>query len=71
MIQAFRKGGTGCCRKMFSIASNRQVLAVTHLQQIASMASHHILVAKTESEGRTVTSAKYLDEQEELKKLQG
>ncbi len=55
--------------KMFSIASNRQVLAVTHLQQIASMASHHILVAKTESEGRTVTSAKYLDEQGRVKEI--
>ncbi len=55
--------------KMCRIASNKQVLAVTHLQQIASMADHHILVAKAENNGRTTTSARYLDEKERVKEI--
>ncbi|MDO5022726.1 MAG: DNA repair protein RecN [Eubacteriales bacterium] len=55
--------------KMWNIAANKQVLAVTHLQQIASMASKHILVAKAENNGRTITSAKYIDEKERIKEI--
>ena len=43
-------------QKMWDIAKFRQVICVTHLQQIAAMATRHYLVSKAEHEGRTNTS---------------
>lgn len=43
-------------QKMWDIAKYRQVICVTHLQQIAAMATRHYLVQKGESNGRTNTS---------------
>lgn len=43
-------------QKMWDIAKYRQVICVTHLQQIAAMATRHYLVSKAESGGRTNTS---------------
>ena len=42
--------------KMAAIAKERQVLCVTHLQQIAALADHHYLVEKTFDGERTRTS---------------
>jgi len=39
------------------VAGARQVLVVTHLAQVAAQAGAQVSVVKTESEGRTVTSA--------------
>lgn len=55
--------------KMWSIAKSRQVICVTHLQQIAAMASSHMLVRKYESEGRTLTEAIYLKEDERIEEI--
>lgn len=41
-------------RKLKGIASNSQVLCVTHLAQIAGFADHHYSVEKRESHGRTM-----------------
>ncbi len=41
--------------KMAAIAKERQVLCVTHLQQIAALADHHYLVEKTFDGSRTRT----------------
>ena len=41
--------------KMAAIARERQVLCVTHLQQIAALADHHYLVEKYFEDGRTHT----------------
>ncbi len=43
-------------QKMWDIARYRQVICVTHLQQIAAMATRHYLIQKAESNGRTRTS---------------
>lgn len=43
-------------RRLKQIASENQVLCVTHLAQIASFADHHYVVDKRESKGRTVAS---------------
>lgn len=43
-------------QKMWDIARYRQVICVTHLQQIAAMATRHYLVQKAEKDGRTNTS---------------
>lgn len=43
-------------QKMWDIAQYRQVICVTHLQQIAAMATKHFLITKGEENGRTNTS---------------
>ncbi|MHC1785471.1 MAG: DNA repair protein RecN [Christensenellales bacterium] len=52
--------------KLWDIARFRQVLCVTHLQQIAAMASSHYLVDKHEMENRTITSLRLLDNGERI-----
>ena len=47
--------------KLRSVARSKQVLCVTHLPQIAAMGDTHMLIAKTEREGRTYTTVTPLD----------
>ena len=47
--------------KLRSVASHKQVLCVTHLPQLAALANTHLLIAKSEREGRTYTSVIPLD----------
>ena len=47
--------------KLRSVSSGKQVLCVTHLPQIAAMADHHLLISKSERDGRTYTSVTPLD----------
>lgn len=47
--------------KLRSVASHKQVLCVTHLPQLAALADTHLLIAKSEREGRTYTSVTPLD----------
>ncbi|MDP2892457.1 MAG: DNA repair protein RecN [Bacillota bacterium] len=42
--------------KLFSISMDRQVVCVTHLPQIASMADSHYLISKYERSGKTHTA---------------
>ena len=42
--------------KLRSVAKNKQVLCVTHLPQLAALASTHLLIAKEERGGRTYTT---------------
>ncbi|MQA90773.1 MAG: DNA repair protein RecN [Gemmatimonas sp.] len=48
--------------KMRQVAESRQVLAITHLPQIASRAHRHLLVTKDDAGGRTTTSVVPLNE---------
>ena len=60
--------------KLRSVARGRQVLCVTHLPQIAALAEHHLLIEKTERQGRTFTGVTTLDRSgriEELARLIG
>ncbi len=47
--------------KLRSVASHKQVLCVTHLPQLAALASTHFLIAKGERDGRTYTTVTPLD----------
>ena len=47
--------------KLQALSKSRQVLCITHLPQIAAAADHHLLIAKTEREGRTFTEVTTLD----------
>ena len=42
--------------KLRSVAKTKQVLCVTHLPQLAALADTHLLIAKTERNGRTYTT---------------
>ncbi len=47
--------------KLKSVACHKQVLCVTHLPQLAALADTHLLIAKTERDGRTYTTVTPLD----------
>lgn len=47
--------------KLKSVAEHKQVLCVTHLPQLAALADTHLLIAKSERDGRTYTSVTPLD----------
>ena len=47
--------------KLRSVAQHKQVLCVTHLPQLAALANTHLLIAKSERNGRTYTSVTPLD----------
>ena len=48
-------------QKLRSVARSKQVLCVTHLPQLAALASTHFLIAKEERSGRTYTTVTPLD----------
>jgi DNA repair protein RecN (Recombination protein N) len=56
-------------RKLKALAGAHQVLCVTHLPQIASFADQHFYVEKMEQEGRTVTRARRLEDNERAAEL--
>ena len=47
--------------KLKTVSKGKQVLCVTHLPQIAAAANHHLLIAKSERDGRTFTQVTALD----------
>jgi len=51
-------------RKLAAIARHRQVLAVTHLPQIAACADQHVKVAKVTAKGRTTVRVSVLSGEE-------
>ncbi len=55
--------------KLRSVAQHKQVLCVTHLPQLAALANTHLLIAKSEREGRTYTSVTPLDLEGRKKEL--
>ena len=61
-------------QKLRSVARNKQVLCVTHLPQIAALGQTHMLISKSEREGRTYTTVTPLDKKgrtEELARIIG
>ncbi len=48
-------------QKLRSVATTKQVLCVTHLPQLAALAHTHLLIAKSERDGRTYTTVTPLD----------
>lgn len=55
--------------KMAVIAGSRQVLCITHLAQIASMADHHYLIEKSVQNQRTITEIRELNGEESIEEL--
>lgn len=55
--------------KMAVIAGNHQVLCITHLAQIASMADQHFIIEKKPANSKTVTNIAQLSEEESVAEL--
>ena len=55
--------------KLRSVSVTKQVLCVTHLPQLAALASTHLLIAKEERQGRTYTTVTPLDKEGRMREL--
>ena len=55
--------------KMALLSGKRQLIAITHLAQIAAMADNHYLIEKKADETHTATDIRRLDEDEEVEEL--
>ena len=55
--------------RLHMTAKGCQVIAVTHSAQVASNADQHILIYKTDVDGRTQTFCRTLDKEERIKEL--
>ena len=56
-------------RKLKGIAARHQVLCVTHLPQVASLADHHFAVQKRVERGRTLTDVQALSAGERIEEV--
>jgi DNA repair protein RecN (Recombination protein N) len=55
--------------KLRELGERNQVLTITHLPQIASEAGSHVVVAKEESGGRTITRIRHVEGEERRREL--
>ena len=55
--------------KLNEIAKSHQVICITHLPQIASMADSHFEIAKSVPRGKTVTNIRRLEKEESIHEL--
>src|ERR1700674_2234858 len=53
--------------RIAELARNAQVLCVTHLAQIATFAGNHVVMEKATKQGRSVISARSLENKEEVR----
>ncbi|MEI1279269.1 DNA repair protein RecN [Leptospira venezuelensis] len=56
-------------KKLRTLSKTHQIILVTHLQQIAAAADHHLLVSKRVKEGRTVSETEFLGMEERTMEL--
>lgn len=55
--------------KLCNISRNRQVIAITHLPQLASMADNHFLIKKEVDKDKTLTKLSLLNEEDSLREV--
>ncbi|MDO4203566.1 MAG: DNA repair protein RecN [Selenomonadaceae bacterium] len=55
--------------RIAKVAKSRQVLCITHLAAIASMADRHLYLAKESENGQTTTTVRVIDGQEEVAEI--
>ena len=63
------KTGEKIGKKLKSLSSNRQIISISHLAQIASNADNHIKIYKETEKGRNITKAKVLSNKERVEEI--
>lgn len=56
-------------KKLYAIAQKKQTLCVTHLPQIAAMGDSHLLISKSDKNGRTYTDVSHMTLPERQREL--
>ena len=56
-------------QSLHNLAQNKQVICITHLPQIAQNARNHLHIKKSVENGKTIVSAKYLNDRESKKAI--
>ena len=56
-------------KKIYEISLARQVIAITHMPQVASFSDHHIKISKSIKGGRTYTEIKELGLEEKIREI--
>ncbi len=56
-------------RKLKLLSKGQQVFCITHLPQIAAFGDQHLLIEKTEKQGRTQTSVRRMDDTERTQEI--
>lgn len=56
-------------RKLKTLSKGQQVLCITHLPQIAAFGDQHLLIEKTERQGRTRTTIRLMDQEERTQEI--
>lgn len=56
-------------RQLAAVARHHQVIVVTHLAQIAAAADRHLVVEKSLRDGRTVTSARQVSDEQRIREV--
>jgi DNA repair protein RecN (Recombination protein N) len=64
-------GETAWCvgELLAAMGSERQVLVISHLPQVASCANHQVVISKHEQEGRTVTQLRAVEADQRLQEI--
>ncbi len=63
------KVATAIGDKMYNLAKSKQVLAITHLPQVASKATQHFLIEKTDNTIQTLTTIKKLNNNDRIDEI--
>lgn len=63
------KTATVVAEKLYKISCGVQVIAITHLPQIACYSDNSVLISKSNVEGKTVTNIKTLSEDEKINEI--
>lgn len=56
-------------KKMKSIATNTQVICITHIPQVAAISDHHLYISKKVSDGRTTSHIKALEKDGRVREI--
>jgi DNA repair protein RecN (Recombination protein N) len=56
-------------RKLKTLSRGQQVLCITHLPQIAAFGDQHLLIEKTEKQGRTQTTIRLMEDAERTQEI--
>lgn len=56
-------------KKMHQLSSNKQIICITHLPQVASLADHQYSIEKTSLDEETISSIRLLNQDERIKEI--